>query len=84
MLCEAVVELDLSPISHLIKRGQQIILKRQELAIRPIQPRIIHIPERNNLLNQQIHYINLIIGRCLKLTNKSGRWVQVILVDLGV
>jgi hypothetical protein len=62
MCSKSSVKLDLGSIGHLVEGGNKVVVKGKKLSISRSESRVIHIPERNDLLNQQVNNINLVVG----------------------
>lgn len=75
MFLEALIELYLCPVDHVVKGRNEIVLEDSELFVGMCKSGIICISKGNDFLDEQINQINLIISRCLELRYKAGRLI---------
>ncbi len=48
---ESSVELDFGSIGHLIKRGNEVVVKGQELWVAGVESGVVHVPEGDDLFD---------------------------------
>jgi hypothetical protein len=72
---ESGVEFDFGSVGHLVEGWDEVVVKGKELSISRSESRVVHVPEGDDLLNQQVNNIDLVVGGRFELGDEVGRRV---------
>lgn len=72
---EAGVELDFGSVGHLVEGGDEVVVEGEELRVSCSEGRVVHVPEGDDFLDEQVNNIDLVVGGRFELGDEVGRRV---------